>query len=630
MKNKLKPLLAAILGLCLIFALAACGGDKDPVGGKTPTQSDWSAAGITGGFAVEVKGTLVTNQAVEGEIQMKWTGSDETSLDNTIIWLKGQGYSSYGGASAEKTSGENGKMLSYIAEKTVNAATAQAASVRAVAFAATAAESGSKTMIAETYYITGDFSIMGNAFKAGELYLALYPEEEPEIPDIPGGPTNEWPAASLQTALGTTIPAYTGTASGYTAQSYNVGANTGVSVMIYGAQESEFSAWQETLRSGGFSVNADYNGLIRTDGNGNTVVIAGFSFVPGAGIASFHAYVVKNRGQYDSWPGNQLTAYYSAGIPVYSGGTSFDCTEFSDEMYGDLKQAQEQIVQAYNLALQYGQVTPELTAQYEEAQRIIREVGYIESTRITVYGTTEAEKSAYVTAILASPGERDEQNFTESGTDEYSRRYFYVRDYEITITLGEVADGKLTIDLLRVPVSLLGEQGGDEPSPASPYTMPENLKVEYTFSNSLQYTMIKIGDDYYVENGSAGFTEAAYYKKNGSGWDVYTREMMSADWIKEADQETDREYLEREIFGFIVTYADVSDMTQNGTATVAGRTAKVYSYGSDLYNENIYKDAQTGLVLKVESIANGTTTVTYVVTNFDTSVTSFGNIVLPQ
>ena len=106
MKKKTTFIISIIMALMMVFSLAACK-DDNPTGGggKTPpTQQQWEQAGIEGSFTAEISGTLASsNVTAEGEISMKWTGSNEQSLDNTITWLKGQGYDSYGGQSAEKT-----------------------------------------------------------------------------------------------------------------------------------------------------------------------------------------------------------------------------------------------------------------------------------------------------------------------------------------------------------------------------------------------------------------------------------------------------------------------------------------------------------------------------------------------
>ena len=211
----MKKLLAILLSMFMLLSLVACGDKDDPPvgGGKTPpTASQWADAGISGTFTADVKGELALSVVENGEISMKWTGSDEASLDNTITWLKGQGFTSYGGQNAEKSTEEGGKIKSYTAEKTVGGASTASAnadggySVVPLSFTLTASNTESKTMIAETFYITEDFSIMGVDFKAGELYLDIY-----EASGSVGGSSllTAWPANQIQTALGTSIPAST-------------------------------------------------------------------------------------------------------------------------------------------------------------------------------------------------------------------------------------------------------------------------------------------------------------------------------------------------------------------------------------------------------------------------------------
>ncbi len=217
----MKKLLAILLSMFMLLSLVACGDKDDPPvgGGKTPpTASQWADAGISGTFTADVKGELALSVVDNGEISMKWTGSDEASLDNTITWLKGQGFTSYGGQNAEKSTEEGGKIKSYTAEKTVNGVNPVSASadggysVVPLSFALTASADESKRMIAETFYITEDFSIMGQSFKAGELYLDIC---EATTSGSTSSLLTAWPASEIQNALGESIPAYTGTASIY-------------------------------------------------------------------------------------------------------------------------------------------------------------------------------------------------------------------------------------------------------------------------------------------------------------------------------------------------------------------------------------------------------------------------------
>ena len=461
-----------------------------------------------------------------------------------------------------------------------------------------------------------------------------------------GGATTTWPASQIQSILGYALPQYTGQAESFVVTPYTEGGVVGVSVTITGANADDLEAYIGNVgvfRDNGYS-SAGSNVWAKRLDNGDNLVIPTYTqgdyddnFRPTT--LTFIAYIESNTGIYSSWPSTDITASFaSAGVPSYEGGTSYD---FSDTVssYDDFADAYASIIQAYQLAQQYGVVDAELEAQYQEALELIEEAEKVRSSRITVYGTNETERQTYITKILASPDRNNEENFVLTGSDEYSRLYmYYTTEYKISITLIDVEEGKLYIDLLRVPTSLLEDD--DLPVATTAYTIPQNVKIVYD-DDIYQYVIYKIGEDYYVGKQylpdsdlgqySSGMIEQKYYKKNGNVWDVYTIDIGDSDWIKDTDwQENDKYYLESDVFDFMVSIDDLEDAVETGTQTVAGKNCTIYELDTGYYKTVYYVDEESKLIFKSEIYYDTTLGIAYEITEFNTAVTSFEDVELPQ
>ncbi len=610
-KSKLFIILIFALIGCMLMTFTACNDEEEPDGdllGTPPVATDWAEAGLGNFFGAQVNGTLTANFVEEGEIYMAWQNSDKASFDDTVNWLQTQGYTQYSGTGAQVET-ENG-MVTYCAEKALDG----------------------KTMLVELVYFTQDVTIAEQSFKTGDLYFTVTPSSS-TVPSPDNGETATWPASRIQTAIGVAIPEYTGEASTFVFSDASYNQIKNVAVMAFGAPQGADATYTALLTQNGYNYVESDDNYVKQLANGDTVEIYVYygqtvnpnTYQTGTAL-QINVLYNKNSGEYTSWDSvvGQLANYNDVNVPAFQGGTSFDILNATDqnEIKASMKAAQQSIINSYQLAEQYGQVTSELQAQYEEAQRLIVEVEKISMHYVTVYGTNDTALWDYNTAL---------ENVGFENGDKV------VGDFQYTVEVGGVDDyGKAAITFTKIPQALLENTGGGSGTqqPTVYYTMPENLKIVYTYgmAGSISYTntVIKIGDDYYKQEASSGIvTEELFFRKNGSAWDVYRKSYGESEWQKDSSQESERNYVESDIFDFIVDDADVtdySDAVKGGQESIAGRTTDVYTqYSNTVYN----KDTLTGLILKYSITSQGYA-IEYVVTSFDTTVTAFTGIELPS
>lgn len=627
MKGKIRLVGILLLTVILAVTLAACNGGNDDNGNtpKAPTQSDWSAVGIDGGFSAEVKGNLVTNLAVEGEIQMKWTDSDETSLDNTIAWLKSKGFSSYGGATATKESLQDGALLSYTAEKSVSAV---AHSAKALSFAVAAA-SAENAVVAETLYVARDVSLMGMSYKAGELYLSVAPENSGSTPAP--GPSTEWPAQTIVSVIGDGVPAYTGAASSISAQSNTLVKPT-VAVTVAGATNADYVAYRTALTQSGFSDTPD--GFVKTKTNGDVITVIVTDMTTNGGMILITVTLEKNSGALTEYPSNRLTAFNGANLPAYSGGTSFDCEDILATYSAAMKTGIEQEIA--KLEALGANLTAEQRTQLAEYKEKLKLIDNMRAFAVTVYGTTDGERSAFCERLTAN-------EFTLNGGT-YVKDFSNPNQYQAQVDVGDVENGKLLLTLIRMPAELLDDEGGDPVNP--PVTdkltfadLPTNIKITFEYlvngTKFTESTATKIGDNWLIESASYGTTVKSYLKKSGNVWTEYAE--VSGEWTAGGSYTALSDHDVLDVLTFIFDN-DVTGFTKGQQKTIAGQACDVYtktddslaSYGITTV-DTLYVNAD-GFVLYNGHSNNQqgqTTTQTNQITLWDTTVTSFGDITLP-
>lgn len=629
----MKKLLAILLSMFMLLSLVACGDKDDPPvgGGKTPpTASQWADAGISGTFTADVKGELALSVVDNGEISMKWTGSDEASLDNTITWLKGQGFTSYGGQNAEKSTEEGGKIKSYTAEKMVSGVNPVSASadggysVVPLSFTLTASADESKRMIAETFYITEDFSIMGQSFKAGELYLDIY---EATTPGSTSSLLTAWPASEIQNALGESIPAYTGTASGYKFVNGSLGSIKNLQVNVFGAGEEDATAYKNLLAQNGYVLNDDVYEKTLTSGDKIQIMaFASQGYHPDTfqmtDVVNIMIMLEKNSGAYTAWSSLNLSVFNGAGIPAYSGGTSFDLDDIGAET---IKSEKETIEQAIAMMAAYeSMLDAEQKAELAALRAQLPYFDEIECYMITVYGTNADQVDAYETAL------------TNAG---FSYGVKKTADYEFEVDVNEY-DSKAIITITRMPIELLDDSSGSGQGDNTPVEdetldfsdLPTNVKFNYTYGGAV-YTITKIGNDYLLSlNGTYVFLKAS-----GNSWIEYA--YSSGGWTEgSAYTELDDHSLLRSVADLLFNN-DLSGFTKGASETVAGVACDVYTYTDNSaadYGIIIVKTKKVtaeGFVFYQSEayFMNGqaSSSLTDQITLWDTSVTEF-DIAVPQ
>ena len=91
-----------------------------------------------------------------------------------------------------------------------------------------------------------------------------------------------------------------------------------------------------------------------------------------------------------------------------------------------------------------------------------------------------------------------------------------------------------------------------------------------------------------------------------------------------------RTYLEKDVFDFIVCIDDVEEGVEIGTQRVAGKNCTIYEVDTGYYREVYYVDEESNLIYKSEFYYDTTLGMAYEITEFNTAVTSFEDVELPQ
>ena len=87
---------------------------------------------------------------------------------------------------------------------------------------------------------------------------------------------------------------------------------------------------------------------------------------------------------------------------------------------------------------------------------------------------------------------------------------------------------------------------------------------------------------------------------------------------------------EEDVFDFIVCIDDVEEAVEIGTQMVAGKNCTIYELDTGYYREVYYVDEESNLIYKSEFYYDTTLGMAYEITEFNTAVTSFEDVELPQ
>jgi len=214
-----------------------------------------------------------------------------------------------------------------------------------------------------------------------------------------------------------------------------------------------------------------------------------------------------------------------------------------------------------------------------------------------------------------SPASGEAQNFTDPVI------------YTVTAENGSTADYTVTVKV--------GSGGGDDLFKDAKFKLPKNVSIKYESSwdgtLSLSALFVKIGNDFYREKRSNGeIIQATYLKYNGTAWEDWETVPPYVAWNKpntyNVTQVIDKIGGQGDnLLNFMTAetrYLAIKDKTKSGTEAVAGVMCDKYVISAE---RTLYHDPISNLFLKD---VNSTTI--YVVTEWDTTVTNFGDINLPK
>ncbi len=470
----------------------------------------------------------------------------------------------------------------------------------------------------------------------------LPPTGEGGSEQIPGLPSvsESWPTSQIGSSLGESIPSYEGNADSYVYTDMSVGSDKGAQIMIYGATETDAEAYKETLLGEGYVL--EDGSYVKTLDGGDRMIIDVYVSGYGENTAlSVGVSLEKNSGAYASFTAMDLSML-GIELPVFVGASSFDLDDLGSQTIATERAYIEQLIaaaEAYSSLL-----TPEDRAELEKLREMLPHLEDIECVMITAYGADEEAFYAYEDALRSA-------GFSSAGEK-------IVGEFEYEIGLSE-DNGRVRITVTRMPLALIdeedggeyggeygnedgGENGGNAEVSLFPEVswedLPANLAITYERrldgSVSQSYCFTKIGEDWLITTPQNQFK--TFLKRTSDGWTEYYE--YGDQWIEtdQIDELQDNDYLAMLRFLFS---NDMYGYTESESEEIAGIPCDVYvmteggSHTGGIISTTVKHVTSGGFVLSncEEMIYGGTSyTAEQAITLWDTAVTSFGDVTIPQ
>lgn len=410
-----------------------------------------------------------------------------------------------------------------------------------------------------------------------------------------------WPATELESFLGVAnvLPEYAGEYRSLEV-TYNPENNANYfQIELDDATEEEFNVWLTSLVAAGFteeSVEQSWGDPIK---------------------------------QYTKQVNDGL---YLAVVPrVYTYGGAY--IELNKEVYTNLDWPTDSLVTAYGQ--QVANAIPQI-AKAAKRSFIFEEGTYYDTLKVE-NNVSEALFTEYC-ELLVNAGFK----LTQSSSYSMSNIYEYTFDNwdKLKVSVSYAEEGYYDTTQLRLELTFTEYTGYG-------VTLPENVKIvvqsQITIGESSgspsEDVIIKIGENYYIGNS---YGNVYYYEFDAEArtWTVYEGSKKddgtitwSVDAVNVTRSTLDSNYLKYNFSSFRKN-SDATKADPVQTKTIDGVSCVKYtysvSYGASLsYEYTYWVDEATGMVFDYLCTYDGGSNAS-VITNYDTTVTSFGDINLPE
>ena len=405
-----------------------------------------------------------------------------------------------------------------------------------------------------------------------------------------------WPATEIESFLGVAnaVPEYGGDYRSleFSQSEYNPEF---CDIEMNGADEEEYNAWLSSLVAEGFteeSVDQSY----------------------GDPITQYYKQI--NEGVF-------LTVE-----PRFYGYGTVDI-RLTKEVYTNLDWPTEALVTAY------GQNVANAIPQIEKASKrsfIFEEGTYYDTLKVE--NNVSEDLFTEYSELLVNAGFK----LTQSSSYSKNSTYEYTFDNwdKLKVGVSYTEDGYSDSNVLRLEFTFTEYTGFG-------MKLPENVEIVYEAtmtigesSGSSTSRIVKIGENYYFEDVFYGYNLYCEFDSATRTWTLY-KGTVSGDTVNWSvyKEDVNRTAIDNEIkSAFQGKNKDASKVEPAETKTYFGVTCVKYTYtisygASSSYEYTYWVDEATGLVFDYLYSYEGGSMAT-VITDYDTTVTSFGNIDLPE